>query len=190
MEHCTDYTILQLAEPRLAAVWGRTFLIETMTNASSKPTTAAPKSRRMPWLKYVLLLAIVFAVYGCAYLYSTIESAEDVMECTVVADALASERSIPASISTPGRPAVFCDPGVRFLLLRRFDHVRVYGVIIGEDRRSIVNKLRAFHRVSKTKPILVEFYDRENWQTWSDSATGMKGGQRGPEHSVEKAFIN
>jgi hypothetical protein len=84
-------------------------------------------------------------MYGCAHLLATTVSAGDVDECSLLTDSLAPEHLIPPSIPSPGRPAVFCDPGVRLPFLTRFDRVRVYGVEDREGQNSIIGELQRMH---------------------------------------------
>ncbi len=144
----------------------------------------------MRWKMYGLIAAVALGIYGCAYFYSTLESAEDAGECAFVADSLASQRSIPPSISVPGQPGVFCDMGIRLPFLTRFDHVRVYGVVDRPNQEAIIAELRRVRRQSKTRAILVQFFEKENWRVTLNPAPGIiESGSRGPERSIREVYI-
>jgi hypothetical protein len=120
---------------------------------------------------------------------STTTSGDDILECEAIAESVESRYSLPPSMSVPGRPAFFCDADVRSVLMRRFDHIRIYGVIDNSEQESIIQTIKKAREQLKTKPIVVDFYEKENWKTWSDS-TGRSGGERGPEAPIRKGVVN
>ena len=73
--------------------------------------------------------------------------------------------------------------------MRRFDHIRTYGVVGNREQDSVVEILTRTHERLKTRPMVVEFYGKENWKTWSSPATGNSGGDRGPETPVRTVEI-
>lgn len=141
--------------------------------------------------RFIRGLVVVFCfAYGYAFFISRMTSGQDVDECRVLAHLVESTQSIPVSISSPGLPALSCNADVSGFLFRRFDHVRVYGVIDAGKQDSIFQILQKARQQGKIKPVLLEFYDKENWKTWSHPATGTSGGDRGPETVIRKMRID
>jgi hypothetical protein len=133
------------------------------------------------------LLVFFFLVCGFYYLMATVTTGNDVLECKAITGLVISQHAIPESVSTPGRPAIFCNPEVRGLFLNRFDHLRIYGVTDKSQQDSILETLEP--RPAQSREITVDFYDKENWKTWSDSGTGRRGGDRGLEIPIREVFI-
>lgn len=102
---------------------------------------------------------------------------------------MTSEHAILESTSTLGSPAIFCDVEVKSFFLKRFDHVRIYGVTDKGQQDSIVRSLERSREQSKTRQLVADFYEKENWKTWSDPTTGRRGGERGPETPIRKVVI-
>jgi hypothetical protein len=73
--------------------------------------------------------------------------------------------------------------------MRRFDHIRIYGVLDSREQDSVIETLKRTHEHLKTRPKLVDLYEKENWKTWSSPATGYRGGERGPETPVRTVAI-
>ncbi len=146
-----------------------------------------PKRRWGPlvaWLVGGFLIA-----YAYAFVMATTSDSENLSECNAVVAAVTSRHSVPLSISEPGSPAVFCDLGVHFPLLRSYESVFIYGVLDKGEQESIIGDLRGLHRTSPTRKILVQFFEKENWKTWSDPGSGRSGGSRGPETPILKVWI-
>ncbi len=140
--------------------------------------------------KVIATFAVLLCLgYGYFYLMSTTTSGDDLIECNAIGKSVESAHSLPTSISVPGRPAFFCDADVRGLLMRRFDHIRIYSVVDKNEQESIIQTLKRTREQLKTRHMLVEFYEKENWKTWSDPATGNRGGERGPETPMRKTVI-
>jgi hypothetical protein len=117
-------------------------------------------------------------------------SGDDVTECRAVANIVEAENVVPESTSSPGRPAVFCDAEVKGILFRRFNRFRIYGVVDKSQQESIVQAIMKARQHRGTKPAVVDFYDKENWRTWSEPASGSSGGERGPETPIRETAIN
>ena len=137
------------------------------------------------WVVGGLLVA-----YAYAFISATTVASEKSSECTDLVTAVTAKHAVPLSISEPGRPAVFCDLGVHFPLLRTYDSVFIYGVLDKSQQDSILVDLRSFHRTSHAQSILVQFFEKENWKTWSDPGSGRSGGSRGPETPILKVWVN
>ena len=133
-----------------------------------------------------ILLCII---YGYFYVSAAGTSGEDVSECKVITDFVQARSSIPKSVSAPDRPGIFCDVELRGLLLQRFDHVRIYGVTDKDQQDAIVAILKPLRVQSQGRELTVDFYEKENWKTWSDPATHNRAGERGPETSMRQVVI-
>lgn len=110
-------------------------------------------------------------------------------ECRAIAASVEPKISIPASLSSPGHPALFCDKGIRGVLLKPYDRVSIYGISDGSQQEAAVAALGQAKQQLKTKPIIVEFYEKENWANWSGPKAGRSGGDRGPETPIRRVII-
>lgn len=139
------------------------------------------------------LTAVVFVMlslcYGCWYLVSTIDDAGAHNECVAVVNQIESEFPFPPSVSTPGRPALFCHKGIHGPFFAPDDQVIVYGVIDGTKQDAILAALARTKQQLRTRRIVVSFYEKENWITWSDPKSGRSGGDRAPEKLIRKTVI-
>lgn len=111
-------------------------------------------------------------------------------ECEGIATLVSSASPIPQSVSNPSRPAFFCEKGLQGVRLRSFDHVQIYGVTDLNQQDVLVAHLRLARQRLKTRMIIVDFYEKENWKPWSDPATGRSGGERGPETAIRRTVID
>jgi hypothetical protein len=95
-------------------------------------------NKKLKIRKIAATLFILFCLaYGYFYLMSTTMSGDDILECNAIAKLVESSHSFSPSISVPGRPAFFCDADVRGVLMRRFDHIRIYGVVGNSEQDSV-----------------------------------------------------
>jgi hypothetical protein len=140
-----------------------------------------------------VLIGILFGVlcvgYGYFYLASDMFDTDDAAECHAIVTLVESVSSIPDSVSVPGHPGCFCGKGVRGFFLRPVDHVQSYGVIDEGHQDLVIASLKRARQQLTTRPIVAEFYQKENWRTWSDPATGRSGGTRGPETPIRRIVI-
>jgi len=150
-----------------------------MKNATSETTVPTPRHRR----PLFLVAGAVFLClgYGYVWILAATTSSWDLGECVAIAKAVEAESIIPASTSRPGSPALSCDLGVRYPFLLRFDDIKIYGVTDQGHQDAIIETLKSYRHHTRTKPLLVQFYEKENWQVWSNPSTGVQGGKRGPE---------
>ncbi len=135
------------------------------------------------------VLLFLCLAYGYFYLISTATSGEDVLACKAITDPVIAEHGIPESVSASGRPAIFCDLEVRGFFLKPFEHISIYGVTDKEQQDSILRTLEHFRPQSKARRMVVDFYEKENWKTWSNPATGNRGGEGGPETPIRTIVI-
>ena len=140
--------------------------------------------RSLPWL-----IGSVAIVYVYAFLVATTTGDLELYECTNLAAAVRAKHSIPGSKSSPGNPAIGCHLEVQLPFLFRYDKVYVYGVVDKNSQDSIALTLQSFHRQYKSRKILIQFFNNENWRTWSNPDTGTHGGERGPETPIRLIWI-
>jgi hypothetical protein len=103
------------------------------------------------WLLAGLIFAMLCLFYGCWYLVSTIDDAGAHNECVAVVNQIESEFPFPPSVSTPGRPALFCDKGIHGPFFAPDDQVIVYGVIDGTEQDAILAALARAKQQLRTK---------------------------------------
>jgi hypothetical protein len=147
-------------------------------------TPKTSKLKTWSWGAGILLLA-----YFYAYFNAMTTGDVDLAECHALESAVTAKHTILLSVSTPGSPGVFCDRAIQLPFLRHYEKVYVYGVTDARAQDGILTTLRDFNSVHHHERILVAFFTKENWQTWSDSATGSSGGRRGPETPTRSLWI-
>ena len=133
-------------------------------------------------------IGIVVAVYCVIFAYSRIWDFGTSDQIEGLTQAATNVAVIPQSVSVPKRVGVFGDSDKYGVFFTRFDVVIVYGVTQKESQDRILQQFGAYHRVHRTRPLRVKFYERENWTTFNGS-NGVSGGQRGPEKVVRCAVI-
>jgi len=126
--------------------------------------------------------------YCYAFINAITTASENSYQCKALESAAITGHQIPTSISQPGKPAAFCELGVHFPLLRTYFTVFIYGVLDRDQQDAIVTSLHSARRPNQ-KRILVQFFDKENWRSWSDPNSGRSGGNRGPEHPIASRWI-
>jgi hypothetical protein len=136
-----------------------------------------------------MVCVVLVAAYVYRYLVATTTGANDISECKATVNSVVSAVHVPESISSPGHPSVFCDREISGLLLRPVEHIRVYGVVDPRDQDALLVAVESMRMKTSYRKVVVEFYEKENWKTWTDTVTGNRGGERGPETPVRRAFI-
>jgi hypothetical protein len=147
------------------------------------------RRKRQVWLFVGTLFGMFCLAYGCLYVISTMPDPDVVSECRAIGASVESRTSLPSSVSAPNSPAFFCDKETRGAFFRPFDHVRIYRVVDRTEQDTVTDSLVHARQRLRTKPIIVDFYEKENWTTWSDPATGRSGGERGPETPIRQLII-
>lgn len=88
------------------------------------------------------------------------------------------------SVSNPSHVPVFTRPW------SRPPRVVVYGVVDSHRQELAVLAVREWLVDNRdVKEVLVLFYERENWQEWSNSQKQTAGGYRGPERLLRKVRV-
>ncbi|HXT75102.1 MAG TPA: hypothetical protein VN780_02330 [Candidatus Eisenbacteria bacterium] len=111
------------------------------------------------------LLLIFLIIYSYAFIMATTTDSTNLGECQALVSAVTSTHRLPESVSSPGRPAIFCDLGVHFPSLRSYDSVFICGVVDPAEQDSVVANLRSHRAAAQTHRILVRFMAKENWRT-------------------------
>jgi hypothetical protein len=75
------------------------------------------------------------------------------------------------------------------MFLTRYDVLNIYGVTTSVAQTRVLGNLKNFRRASNTKPLTVEFYEKENWTSWHNEKSGASGGKRGPEKLIREVVI-
>jgi hypothetical protein len=122
---------------------------------------SAVKMRKRRWALIVWLLGGFLVAYAYTFISATASDSENLSGCQAVVSAVTSRHRVPLSVSEPGSPAVSCDLGVHFPLLRTYYTVFIYVVLDRGEQDAIVADLRTFHRASQTPRILVQFFERK-----------------------------
>jgi hypothetical protein len=151
---------------------------------------AKPNKRRRLVLFFVLSVLCMCFAYGYLLLLATTTTTWELAECSGLGKAVEAEHFIPTSVSKPSSPAFFCDLAVRYPFLQRFDDLKIYGVTDHDRQDAVIETLKRYRHQAHTKPLRVQFYEKENWQTWSNPATGVHGGRRGPEIPLRVVSLN
>jgi hypothetical protein len=139
--------------------------------------------RTWPWILGGLLLA-----YFYAYFAAMSSGDVDLAECHALEAAVVERNVVPPSVSAPRQPGIFCDRAIQMPFLRRYEKVFVYGVTDRAAQDGIVASVKEFRAARKGVPLVVEFFEKENWITWSDG-NGKSGGRRGKEIAVREDWV-
>jgi hypothetical protein len=135
------------------------------------------------------ILGGLIIAYCYAFINAITTASENSYQCKALESAAITGHRIPMSVSQPNTPAAFCELGVHFPLLRTYFTVFIYGVIDRAQQDAIVTSLCNAPRDPNAKKILVQFFEKENWRSWSDPKTGRSGGNRGPETPIATHWI-
>lgn len=88
------------------------------------------------------------------------------------------------SVWNPSIPPVFTRP------LSTPPRVKVYGVVDSRRQELAVLAAREWLVDNRdVKEVLILFYERENWQEWSNPQKQTSGGYRGPERLLRKVRV-
>src|SRR5271156_6680456 len=146
----------------------------------STPVFPLTESKPIRWRRvWPWVFGGVLVAYFYAYFMAMATGDVEMAQCHQLESAVEAKHSIPGSTSSPGRPAIFCDRAVKFPFLAPYEKVYVYGVLDAASQEAIVRTLQKFYRERNSEKVQVQFFEKENWKTWSDPATGRSGGRRG-----------
>lgn len=145
-----------------------------------------PISSRQQRASIGIVVAVYCLIYAPSRIFDFDQNPSDQLEA--LTQAATTVAVIPQSVSVPKRVGVFGVSARYGMFFTRFDVVRVYGVTQKESQDRILQQFGEYHRTHRTRPLHVQFYERENWTTWEGS-NGVSGGARGPERMVRCAVI-
>ncbi len=151
---------------------------------------SAAQMRKRRWAPIVWLLGGFLVAYAYTFISATASDSENLSGCQAVVSAVTSDTGFRRR--SPNQ-AVQQFPVTWAFIFRcsgPTTRVFIYGVLDKGEQDAIVVDLRTFHRASQTPRILVQFFEKENWRTWSDPKSGRSGGSRGPETPIFKAWVN
>jgi hypothetical protein len=135
----------------------------------------------------VVPLTILFiGFYGGMQFIAT--GADRLGECPGLDQAAANSNLIPESKWRPGQPAVGCGVERRGMFLSYYNTVGVYGVTEAAAQQRVVDNMTEYYRRAHTHPVLVMFYEKENW-TVRVGKNGVSMGSRGPEKLIRVVNI-
>ncbi len=125
----------------------------------------------------VLLLVVLLSVLGtgCGIWADKTMDDRDFEECRVLETALLAKYTFPDSVWGRGKRALYCRVEARGFFGRVYTQVTAYGVIEKERQDEVLATL-AERKGRDFKPIIVRFYEKENFEYW-ESSTG-RGGTR------------
>jgi hypothetical protein len=155
---------------------------------STKSVHTSPSPRPFLVMGLVIPIAVLYGLFyvGIEFVDSGVGAFAD---CHGLRAAAASSGDIPESLSTPDNPAVSCQTGLFGMFLTRYDILNIYGVTTSVAQTRVLGNLQNFRRASNTKPLRVEFYEKENWTSWRNEKSGASGGKRGPEKLIREVVI-
>ncbi|MGA9853101.1 MAG: hypothetical protein WBR15_09240 [Gammaproteobacteria bacterium] len=108
-------------------------------------------------------------------------------DCPTLYQVAIAQNVIPHSVSVPNRFAMFCATGQQGLFRTRYEVVTIYGVIDPREQNKVITTLKMYHINKNSLSIRIDFYQAENWKTWSSS--WASGGTRGVEQLIRVAII-
>jgi hypothetical protein len=159
----------------------RTFWIEARSPRFPFQLAAAAKLS----LGLTALYAVLFIIVE-----TTDKGAGTHGDCEGLYGAVTASVEVPQSVSEPSVRGVFCQTAMLGMFLRRYDILLIYGVTDQFGQDHALRSLAEYRREHDTKPIRVEFYEKENWTplTYDKQGRGI-GGERGPERRLRVATI-
>jgi hypothetical protein len=189
VEHLSLSLALELILP-IVAVWlaaaGMLLLLSPLWD---KGASSSVNHRLLASTLTGLFLAVIFGVIFLTAEFSD-KGVGSYPERAGLEQVVTSSVTVPQSISVPSRQAVFFQTAMFGVFLRRYDIVLIYGVTERAAQDRVLQNLTEYRRKHRTKPMRVEFYEKENWTpiAYDQQGKGV-GGQRGPENLLRVATI-
>ena len=103
-------------------------------------------------------------------------------------DAVAQTHVVPQSVSSPGRPAVFCEKMEYGILRSHYQVLDIYGVP-ADAQHVVLSAVSSAHHRFDSEAVQVVFYHGENWRTWTNKDGSVSGASRGPEKIERVAAV-
>jgi hypothetical protein len=142
---------------------------------------------------WALLIAIATALLtgGCVLtlLAQNYYTTEELLECEALVRAVEHEHAVPSSRHWVGT-AIACGHEHYGFFATRYATVSVWWIVERRIQDGILLTLRDERsKLPKPHPIIVRFYDAENWALHRDVNGEIYGEGRGPEKLLRKAFV-
>ena len=189
IERLSLTSALELTLP-IVAVWllaAGVFL--SLSPLWDKSASSSFGSRMLASTLQALLLAVIFGIFFLIAEFSD-KGAGGYREWAGLEQTVTSSVAVPQSISVPSRPAVFFQTSMVGIFLERYDIIHIYGVMERMAQDRVLQSLAQYKREHHTKPIRVEFFEKENWTPIAYDKQGKGiGGERGPEKPLRVATI-
>ena len=163
-----------------------TFTALLVSRVASVHWHQSPFSSRQQRAAFAIVITVYCLIYAPPRIFDFDQNASDQFEA--LTQAATNAAVIPQSVSDPKRVGVFASSAWYGMFFTRFDVISIYGVTGRESQDRILQTFGDYHRIHSTRPLHVQFYERENWSTWQ-GANGVSGGRRGPEKVVRCAVI-
>jgi hypothetical protein len=135
---------------------------------------------------------------GCVFtlLAQNYYTTEELLECDSLVRAVEREHTLPSlrrlvesGVASDG-PVIACGHEHYGLLATRYARVMVWGIVDGRVQDVILSTLRdERQRLAEPHPLIVRFYEAENWVVYRNVVGEIYGGGRGPEKLLRKAFV-
>ena len=138
-----------------------------------------------------MVIGIALLTGGCVFtlLAQNYYTTEELLECEALMRVLRSEQVPPASRES-GRPVFSCSHEHYGLFATRYARVSAWWIVDRRVQDEILVTLREERqRLPEPHPIIVRFYEAENWALSRDVNGEITGEGRGPERLLRKAFV-
>lgn len=138
-----------------------------------------------------MLIGIQLVTGGCVskLLAQNYYTTEELLECKALVRVLRNEHVLVASRESGG-PVFSCSHEHYGLFATRYARVSVWRIVDREAQDKILVTLREERRtLPEPHPIIVRFYEAENWVLHRDVHGEINGEGRGPEKLVRKVFV-
>ena len=149
--------------------------------------------RPLSWLVRAVLVAtgMLQVMSGCALIADKSMYPKDLEECDALSSALLDRYQLAMAATKWGRGgrAVYCGIHQRQPFIPHlYTEIRLYEIIDRIQQDATIETLRAA-RMRGYKPIIVEFFEKENWTDYLCDGGRVCGGGRGKEVLLRTEII-
>lgn len=127
----------------------------------------------------IIALSVVWLTPQGRYVISQMvyshPSDSEASELTQLRNQLDTTFSIPRSTLDPIKPAMNWQAGSSRGLINTRHRLRIYGVTDIETQAKIIELAATFQKTQMTRPLEIEFSDKENWVTTDEVGSGYRG---------------
>jgi hypothetical protein len=145
----------------------------------------------MRWRTALMVIGIQFLAGGCVFtlLAQNYYTTEELVECKALVRVLRNEHVLVASRECGG-PVFSCSHEHYGLFATRYTGVSVWWIVDREAQdKVLLTLMEEKQRLPEPHPIIVRFYETENWVLHRDVNGEINGEGRGPEKLLRKAFV-